>query len=170
MAYNSCLACDVVSVAATVPIALRETGAAAFATPPPAATNSIVVDKHLEDESPPPTGDESLSSMLVFPPDNIYLCDLAEDPELNLSCVLQFDTEAFQIKILDLFKIHRKMKENMTISGIHDSYPPWNFDECAMTGMKKSFTKVAVYYFYQWCKADKDIDSCFQSFLDIVAI
>ena len=167
MAYNSCLACDVVSVAATGdPIAPRETGTAAFATPFAATKNiTMVADEHFEDESPPPTSNDSFST-LVFPPDDIYLCDLVEDPELNLSCVLQFDTEAFRMKILDLFKICRKMKENMTVSGTHDS-DPWNFVECAMTGMTKGFTKIAVYYFYQRCETDKDIDSCFQPFLDI---
>ena len=96
----------------------------------------------------------------------MYLSELGEDPDLNLSCVLQFDTEASRMKILDLFKIRRKTKENMTVSGTHDS-DPWNFVECAMTGMTKGFTKIAVYYFYQRCEADKDIDSCFQPFLDI---
>ena len=33
--------------------------------------------------------------------------------------------------------------------------------------MTKGFNKIAVYYFYQRCETDKDIDSCFQPFLDI---
>jgi hypothetical protein len=65
---------------------------------------------------------------------------------------------------MDLFKIRRKMKENMTVSGTHDS-DPWNFVECAMSGTS-GFTKVAVYYFYQRCEANSDIDSFFQPFLD----
>jgi hypothetical protein len=65
------------------------------------------------------------------------------------------------MKIQHLFKIRRKMKENMTVSGTHDS-DPWNLSECAMTGMTKGFTKIAVYYSYQRCETDKDVDSCIQ--------
>ena len=78
--------------------------------------------------------------------------------------VIQFETEAFCKKILYLFRIRRKMKENMTVSGTHNS-DPWNFVECAMTGVR-GFTKVAVYYFYKQREANGDIDSCFQPFLD----
>ena len=160
MAYNSCLACDDISVAATDPIA--STGTAAFTTPTTSSNKND--EQHLEDESSPRTSNDTFST-LVFPPDDIYLSELVDDPDINLSCVLQFDTEAFRMKILDLFKIRRKMKENMTVSGTHDS-DPWNFVECAMTGMTKGVTKIAVYYFYKRCKADKDVDSCFQPFLD----
>ncbi len=66
---------------------------------------------------------------------------------------------------MDLFKIRRKMKENMTVSGTHDS-DAWNFVECAMSGTTSGFTKVAVYYFYQRCEANSDIDTFFQPFLD----
>jgi hypothetical protein len=173
MAYNSCVACDTISVAASAP--RDETGTAAFMTPPPAATvhcnresnsttTNTVDDTYEEDESPlVPKSCDSFST-LVYPPDDLYLCDLAEDPKVNLLCVVQFDTEAFRKKILDLFRICRKMKENMTVSGTHDS-DPWNFVECAMAGTR-GFSKVAVYYFYQRCEANSDIDSCFQPFLD----
>ena len=160
MAYNSCLACDAISVAATDLFA--PTGTAAFATPPTSSKND---EQHLEDESSPQTSNDTFST-LVFPPDDISLSELVEDPGINLSCLLPFDTEAFRMKILELFKIRRKVKENMTVSGTHDS-DPWNFVECAMTGMTKGFTKIAVYYFYKGCEAaDKDVDSCFQPFLD----
>jgi hypothetical protein len=56
------------------------------------------------------------------------------------------------------------MKENMTVSGTHDT-DPWNFVECAMAGTRE-FTEVKVYYFYQRCEANSNIDSCFQPFLD----
>ncbi|KAI2489793.1 hypothetical protein MHU86_24787 [Fragilaria crotonensis] len=169
-AYNSCVACDTISVtASTTPLA---TGTAAFMTPPAAAATVHMRESHITttmadelydevDESP--TTSDSFST-LVFPPYDLYLCDLVEDPEVNLLCVVQFDTEAFRKKILDLFRIRRKMKENMTVSGTHDS-DPWNFVECAMAGTQ-GFTKVAVYYFYQRCEANSDIDSCFQPFLD----
>ncbi len=174
MAYNLCVACDTISVAASAP--RDETGTAAFMTPPPAATvhrnresnsttTNTVDDTYEEDESPlVPKSCDSFST-LGYPPDDLYLYDLAEDPEVNLLCVVQFDTEAFRKKILDLFRIRRKMKENMTVSGTHDS-DPWNFVECAMAGTR-GFSKVAVYYFYQErCEANSDINSCFQPFLD----
>lgn len=124
----------------------------------------MVDDHYKEDESPlVPKSCDSFST-LVYPPDDLYLCDLADDPEINLLCIVQFDTEAFRKKILDLFRIRRKMKENMTVSGTHDS-DPWNFVECAMAGTR-GFSKVAVYYFHQGCQANSDIDSCFQRFLD----
>ena len=103
-------------------------------------------------------------SSLVFPSDDVYLTDLANDTAINLLCVDQFETDAFRKKIMDLFKIRRKMKENMTISGTHDS-DPWNFVECSMSGVT-GLTKIAVYYFYQRYEDNYDIDSNFQPFLD----
>jgi hypothetical protein len=100
-----------------------------------------------------------------LPPDDIYLADLEIDSDINLLCVDQFETEAFRKKIMDLFKIRRKMKQNMTESGTHDS-DPWNFVECAMSGIS-GFTKMGVYYFYQRCEANIDIDGYFQPFLDL---
>ena len=104
-------------------------------------------------------------SCLIFLPNDVYLYDLSLDREINLLlCVDQFDTEAFRKKIMDLFKIRQKMKENMTVSGTHDS-DPWNFVECAMSGTS-GFMKVAVYYFFQRCETNSDVDSFFQPFLD----
>jgi hypothetical protein len=56
--------------------------------------------------------------------DNIHLVNLANDGEINLSSVIQFDTTAFRKKILNLFKIWRIIQEeNMTISGTHNNEP-----------------------------------------------
>ena len=79
--------------------------------------------------------------------------------------VNQFETKAFRKNFLDLFKIRRTMKENMTVSGTHDN-EPWNFVECAMAKVQGGFTKIAVYYFYKQCEACDGIDSVFQPFLD----
>ena len=57
------------------------------------------------------------------------------------------------------------MKQNMTKSGTHDS-DPWNFVECAMSGIS-GFTKMSVYYIYQRCEENIDIDGHFQPFLDV---
>lgn len=89
---------------------------------------------------------------------------LETDKAINLLEVNQFDTKAFRKKILDLFKIRRIMKENMTVSGTHDN-EPWNFVESAMTKVQ-GFTKISVYYFYKRCEAYDEIDSVFQPFLD----
>ncbi len=50
------------------------------------------------------------------------------------------------------------------MSGTHNS-DTRNFVESAMSGTS-GFTKVAVYYFYQQCEANSDIDTFFQPFLD----
>jgi hypothetical protein len=102
---------------------------------------------------------------IIYPLDDVYLSDLASDPEINLLNVDQVTTEAFRKKILDLFKIRRKMKQNMNISGTHDN-EVWNFVEAAMIGYDTGFTKVAVYYFYVRCEQTLGIDSAFQPFLD----
>ncbi len=112
----------------------------------------------LLNDSPQQLQWDSLSS-LVFPSDNVYLTDLANDTAINLLCVDQFKTEAFREKIMELFKICCKMKGNMTISGTHDSNL-WNFVECAMSGVT-GITQIVVYYFCQLCENNYDIDSNF---------
>jgi hypothetical protein len=67
--------------------------------------------------------------------------------------------------MMDLFKVRRKMKTNMTVSGIHDS-DPWHFVENAMLGLS-GLNKILAYYFYQRCEANHDIDSNFQPFMDL---
>jgi hypothetical protein len=53
----------------------------------------------------------------------------------------------------------------MTVSGTHES-DPWHFVENAMLGTT-GLNKILVYYFYQRCEQNKDIDSDFQPFLDM---
>jgi hypothetical protein len=57
------------------------------------------------------------------------------------------------------------MQNNVTVSGTHKS-DPWHFVETAMIGTT-GLNKISAYYFYQQCKANKDIDSNFQPFLDL---
>jgi hypothetical protein len=177
LAYNSCVACDTVSFQTRTPIAQQD-AANDFLTPPSVGISVEGISSNTSNEgnsvrftdTASTTDDNALQtsadgfSSLICPPDDVYLYDLTLDTEINLLCVNQFDTDAFRKKILDLFKIRRKMKENMTVSGTHDS-DPWNFVECAMSGTS-GFTKIGVYYFYQRCEANSDIDSYFQPFLD----
>jgi hypothetical protein len=107
--------------------------------------------------------DDPFSSILNVD-DDPHIASLETDRAINLMEVNQFETKAFRRKILDLFKIRRIMKENMTVSGTHDN-EPWNFVECAMMKVP-GFTKIAVYYFYKRCEACDEIDSVFQPFLD----
>jgi hypothetical protein len=107
--------------------------------------------------------DDPFSSILNVD-DDPHIASLETDRAINLMEVNQFETKAFRKKILDLFKIRRIMKENMTVSGTHDN-EPWNFVECAMLKVP-GFTKIAVYYFYKRCEACDEIDSVFQPFLD----
>ncbi len=91
---------------------------------------------------------------------------MAEDPEINLLAVNQFDTDAFWKKITDLFHVRCIIKDNMTVSGTHDSNP-WKFVEAAMNKAKKpGLTKLGVNYFYVVCHEHPDLDSQFQPFLD----
>jgi hypothetical protein len=131
----------------------------------PNSVNDVLVDNNQRDMNQPAQLQQDNFCSLIFPPDDIYLPDLEIDSDINLLCVDQFETEAFRKKIMDLFKIRRKMKQNMTESGTHDS-DPWNFVECAMSGIS-GFTKMGVYYFYQQCEANIDIDGYFQPFLDL---
>jgi hypothetical protein len=48
---------------------------------------------------------------------------------------------------MDLFKVRRKMKKNMTEPGTHDS-DPWHFLENVMLGLS-GLNKISAYYFYQ---------------------
>lgn len=101
---------------------------------------------------------------LVFPPGDPYLSPLQDDSEIDLfRNVSQFETIAFKNKIVNLFKIRRSMKTNMTASGTHDS-DPWNFVEAAMKSVP-GFTKVSVYYFYIRCNERNDADSHFCPFM-----
>jgi hypothetical protein len=183
LAHNSCLGCDTIiqstntGLAAgrggddeeddvdhsAIVIPVGESGGGLEAN----SVDDVVVDK--EDSAglvnlDPQVQQDSFCS-LIFPPDDLYLADLVCDTDINLLCVDQFETEAFRKKIMDLFKIRRKMKQNMTESGTHDS-DPWNFVECAMSGIS-GFTKMSVYYFYQRCEENIDIDGYFQPFLDV---
>ena len=103
---------------------------------------------------------------LDIPDDDIHLEQLVEDQEINLSVVSQLTTDAFWNKITKLFKMRRVMKQNMTVSGTHDS-DPWNFVESAMSSKGSSgITKILLYYFYMRCEEIPGIDASFQPFLD----
>jgi hypothetical protein len=78
--------------------------------------------------------------------DDVNLIELTVDVETFLLSDDHFDTETFCKKILDLFNLCRKMKENMTVSETHESNP-WNVVECAISGTS-GFTKVPVYYVF----------------------
>ena len=87
-----------------------------------------------------------------------HLQELAEDPEINLLAVNQFDTDAFRKKITDLFHVHCIIKDNMTASGTHDSNP-WKFVEAAMNKAKKpGLKKLGVNYFYVGCNEHPNLD------------
>ena len=154
LAHNSCIGCDSLLVSS------GPSSAAAAVN----SDDSQEDDDNCSAEQPAQLQQDSFCS-LIFPPDDVYLLDLSLDTDINLLCVDQFETEAFRKKIMDLFKIRRKIKENMTESGTHDS-DPWNFVECAMSGIS-GFTKIGVYYFYQRCEENIDIDGYFQPFLDL---
>ena len=85
---------------------------------------------------------------LVIPDNDIHHLELCEDREINLLVVTQQTTDAFGNKITKLFKMQRTMKQNMTVSGTHDS-DPWNFIESCLSAKGSSgITKILPYYFY----------------------
>jgi hypothetical protein len=111
---------------------------------------------------------DDFGTIVVSPIDGEHLLQLGSDPDINLSLVDQSDTKAFTKKIMALFTVRRKMQNNMTVPGTHES-DPWHFVENAMLGTT-GLDKILAYYFYQQCKAIKDIDSNFQPFLDLSLI
>jgi hypothetical protein len=108
---------------------------------------------------------DDFGAIVVYPLDDEHLLELSGDPDINLFSVDQTDTKAFTKKIMSLFAVRRKMQYNMTVSGTHES-DPWHFVENAMLGTT-GLNKISVYYFYQRCEQNKDIDSNFQPFLDM---
>jgi hypothetical protein len=74
-------------------------------------------------------------TIVVFPDNDKHLLELVSDLDVDLSNnVDQYSTKVFRKRIMDLFKVRRKMKKNMTPeSGTHDR-DPWKFLENAMLG------------------------------------
>jgi hypothetical protein len=107
---------------------------------------------------------DDFGTIVVSPVDDEHLLELESDPDVDLCLVEQSDTKAFTKKIMSLFAVRRKIQNNMTVSDTHKS-DPWHFVENAMIGTT-GLSKISAYYFYQQCKANKDIDSNFQPFLD----
>ncbi len=107
---------------------------------------------------------------LVIPGNDIHLLELREDQEINLLVVTQLTTDAFCNKITKLFKMRRTMKQNMTVSGAHNS-DPWNFVRSALSVKGSSgITKISLYYFYMRCEAITGIDASFQPYWDPVFV
>jgi hypothetical protein len=69
---------------------------------------------------------------------------LESDPDVNLCSVVQSDTKAFTKKVMSLFAVRRKMQNNMTVLGTHES-DPWHFVENAMIGTT-DLNKISAYY------------------------
>jgi hypothetical protein len=134
------------------------------------AASDLLDDSTSEDESQNrdadtvPTND--VFATLVIPVGDEYLCSLQADPEINLQRnIILYEMKAFRTKILNLFKIRRDMKANMTVSGTHDS-DPWNFIEASMKKVP-GYTKISVYYFYKRCEEmGNGVDAHFSPFLD----
>ena len=109
------------------------------------------------------TTEDEFTTLIVSYKDPV-LADLDMDEEVDLAKFEQMETNAFQKKCLDLFKVWSIMKENMMKSRTHDS-DPYNFVEVAMRGFT-GFTPISVFYFYKPCDEHPDIDSVFQPFMN----
>jgi hypothetical protein len=93
--------------------------------------------------------------------------DLIDENTFDLSDVDVMTPIVFKKRINLLFRIRRTMKDNMTVSGTHDS-DPWNFVDIAMNKIPggRRLPKVGVLYFYRRCEEFPDVDAAFQTFLD----
>jgi hypothetical protein len=121
-------------------------------------------DSTLDGDYAPET--DPFSDLVILDETDRHLQELKEDHEINLLAVDQYETATFRKKITNLFHVRRVMKENMTVSGTHDS-DPWNFVQAAMNKARKpGLTVLAVYYFYVRCNEHPDLDDHFQPFLD----
>jgi hypothetical protein len=109
--------------------------------------------------------DNDVFSTIINTKDDTYIKEeLQLNKLINLQNVMQFDRDAFQKKITNLFKIRKAMIDNMTKSGTHDNNP-WNFVEAAMR-QYPGFTKISVYYFYMRCEENPGVEGQFITFLD----
>jgi hypothetical protein len=89
--------------------------------------------------------------------------DMIDENTYDLSDIDVMTEAVYQKWVNLLFRIRRKMKENITISGTHDS-DPWNFIDVAMNKVPggRPLSKVGVVYFYRRCEEFPDVDSSFQ--------
>jgi hypothetical protein len=119
-------------------------------------------DKNTEQ---PPYFDEKV--VLVNNDNNPIIQCLIQENEYNLSDVDVMTPDVFKKRINLLFRTRRKMRDNMTLSGTHDS-DPWNFIDHAMNKIPGGWQlpKVGVWYFYLRCEEFPDVDAAFQIFLD----
>ena len=109
------------------------------------------------------TTEDEFSTLIVSYEDPV-LADLDVNEEVDLEQFEQMETNTFQKKCLDLFKVCSIMKENMTKSRTHDS-DPYNFVEVAMRGFT-GLAPISVFNFYKRCDKHPDIDSVFQPFMN----
>jgi hypothetical protein len=109
--------------------------------------------------------DEKL--IVVNKANNPIIQDLIDENTFDLSDVDVMTPIVFKKSINLLFCIQRTMKDNMTVSGTHNS-DPWNFVDIAMNKIPGGWQlpKVGVLYFYRRYKEFPDVDAAFQTFLD----
>ena len=100
------------------------------------------------------TMEDEFATLIVSYKDPVR-ADLDTNDEVNLAQFEQMETNAFQKKCLDLFKVWSIMQENMTKSGTHNS-DPYNFVEVAMRGFT-GLTLISVFYFYKQCDTSKTV-------------
>ncbi len=108
--------------------------------------------------------EEDAFSKLIYPPGDVHLSTLENNPNVNLMFVDRLSPDAFCTNIGILFKIRHSIKDTMQKSRAEDK-DPWNFVNAAMEKSTR-MTKVAVYYFYMRCEHTPDLDSGFMPYLD----
>jgi hypothetical protein len=116
-----------------------------------------------DDESVGEIEDDYL--LILNPSNNLHITrELELNMAIDLTKVDRIDVDNLRKKIIELFKIRRKVKDFMTQSGTHDN-DPWNFVEAALS-KNCGLSKITFFYFYIRCEEHPGIDANFILFLD----
>ena len=115
--------------------------------------------------------DDDYIHKIVNLKDDVHVREELEDKDaevpINLNDFDNLTDDVMRKKTNLLFQVRRKVQENMTVSGTHDS-DPYNFLDVAINSIKgaKRMNKIAVHYFFVRCDDHEAIDAAFSPFLD----
>jgi hypothetical protein len=115
--------------------------------------------------------DDDYIHKIVNLKDDVHVREELKDKDaevpINLNDFDNLTDDVMRKKTNLLFQVRRKVQENMTVSGTHDS-DPYNFLDVAINSIKgaKRMNKIAVHYFFVRCDEHEAIDAAFSPFLD----
>jgi hypothetical protein len=122
-------------------------------------------------DSQPDNGSVPISKLLPFPEHwkTVWDVGLVMDGnggDLNLSVFSQQTPSSVFLRVQTLFKLRRKMLQDIETSGNHSS-DPWSFVDNALKQTKstENFGRIETVYFFILCELNPEVDSSFQPFL-----